>query len=97
MIEQKGGPACSSFVLYLRRDSYINYVRRVQVYTQFHRSVSGVVNVTRRRYDILKKTQTHDQGIFTALTYNIFIFEREIHVHLYAQIPLCTQGAHTCK
>lgn len=46
--ERRGGPASGSFVLYLRRESYINYVRRVQVYTQFHQSINGVVNVTLR-------------------------------------------------
>lgn len=46
--KRRGGPASGSFVLYLRRESYINYVRRVQVYTQFHQSINGVVNITLR-------------------------------------------------
>ena len=27
---------------------YINYVRRIQVYTRFHQSINGVVNITQK-------------------------------------------------
>lgn len=34
------------FYTLFEKRPYINYVRRIQVYTQFHQSVNGAANIT---------------------------------------------------
>lgn len=95
--KRRGGPAGGSFVLYLRRESYINYVRRVQVYTQLHQSINGVVNITLRIWYFGEDIDTWPRSIYSSNIQYIYTWERDscASVHTGTAVHARCTHAHT--
>lgn len=67
------------FYTLFEKRPYINYVGRIQVYAQFHQSINGVVNITLRIW--YHEDTDIWRGVFTTLTYDIFISEMDIYIY----------------
>lgn len=75
------------FYTLFEKRPYINYVRRIQVYTRFPQSINGVVNIT------LKKWYHEEDRHMTRSIYNshmIYLYWRWIYTYIHVHVHIHT-------
>lgn len=67
---------------------YINYVRRIQVYTRFHQSINGVVNITLKIWD--HEEDRHMTKEYLQLSHTIYLYQGWIYTYIHVHVHIHT-------
>ena len=76
------------FYTLFEKRPYINYVRRIQIYTRFHQSVNGIVNITLKIwYHEEDRCMTKE---YLQLSHMIYLYWRWIYTYIHVHVHIHT-------